>query len=165
MNDQLKTELQNNIDALTNALSRFDQHAFNQAPASGGWTPGQIAEHLLVIERRTIKVLSGPTEAPPAERSPDAQVEAMRTRLTDRINRIDAPPALVPTDITKEPQVLIGELNAARKEIIGLVDKQDMSLLLPEFPHRLFGVLTGTEWVKFTILHTNRHIEQLKEIA
>jgi hypothetical protein len=165
MNDQLKEALQQNIENLTKELSRFDDQRFNQPPAAGGWTPAQIADHLLVIERRTIKVLSGKTEIPEAGRTPDAHVAAMEARLTDRINKIDAPPALVPSDRPKEKQELIDTLIAARQELINMVNQQDMHLLLPEFPHRLFGVLTGLEWTQFTILHTNRHIEQLKEIA
>jgi hypothetical protein len=165
MNDQLKEALQQNIENLIKELSRFDGKRFNQRPASGGWTPAQIAEHLLVIERRTINVLSGKREAPEAGRSPDAHVAAMEARLTDRINKIDAPPALVPSEIPKEKQELTDTLIAARQELVNMVSQQDMHLLLPEFPHRLFGVLTGLEWAQFTILHTNRHIEQLKEMA
>lgn len=165
MNDQLQTILQQNIAALTKELSRFDDDAFNRVPASGGWTPGQITEHLLAVEQRTLKVFSGKTETAEPGRGPLAHLEAIKARLTDRVNKIDAPAALVPTDTAKDKETSIQQLVAARNEVIQWVTEHDTSLLLPDLPHRLFGVLTGAEWAYFTVLHTERHIEQLQEIS
>ena len=35
----------------------------------------------------------------------------------------------------------------------------------PDSPHQFYGVMSAIEWVQFLILHCNRHIEQLRELA
>ncbi|MES2006307.1 MAG: DinB family protein [Bacteroidota bacterium] len=125
-----------------------------------GWTAGQVAEHLLIIEHMALTVLSGKTV--PADRDPQDHVNTLQKRLVDRVNKLEAFPAIMPSDASKEPQALIEKLIAARKNLIDFVRDHDMTLLLPERPNRVYGVLSGIEWVQFWIHHANRHIKQLE---
>jgi len=39
--------------------------------------------------------------------------------------------------------------------------KQDMNRLYSLYPHPAIGLMTGTEWIQFLILHAERHLKQL----
>lgn len=54
MNEAQVIALQKNIETLVRSLSRFDYEGFNRAPPGGGWTAGQVAEHLLIIEHMAL---------------------------------------------------------------------------------------------------------------
>lgn len=162
MNKLLTTALQKNIEALTKEISRFDYESFNRVSAAGGWTPGQVAEHLLLFDIRALTTLSGKTQ--PASRDPQEQIAAIQARLTNREQKIEAPPFLIPTDTSKDPAAMMDKLIAARRNLIQFVSDNDMNLLLPDMPHRFYGPLTGTEWMQLIVLHAERHILQLQEM-
>jgi hypothetical protein len=163
MNDSLTTELQKNVEALTKELSRFNYEDFNRVPATGGWTPGQIAEHLLIFDIRALTTLSGKTQ--PVDRDPQELFPAILARLTNREHKSDAPPFLIPTDTSKDPAALTDKLIAARRNLIQFVTEHNMDLLLPDMPHRFFGPMTGNEWMQLIILHAKRHLLQLQDIT
>lgn len=159
MHQTLATELSLNTDRLISALRRFDLKTFNEKPGPQSWSAGEIAEHLLLFDLRTANVLAGKQGS--ASRDDDSVVSAITTRLQDRSNRIDAPEALLPSPAAKEQEALLEQLRHQRDRLVRLIDTMDVNAVLPETPHRLFGPLTAAEWIRLTILHTERHLVQL----
>ena len=160
MNTALSIALRTNTDDLLKALSRFDYTAFNCKPSGGGWTAGEITEHLLLNDIRVNTVLSGKTF--PTDRDPQEKVNAFQDRLADRENKIDAPAFLLPSEVAKDPIALTERILAERRKLNQVILDTDLSLIYPDSPHRLFGPLTGIEWVQFLIHHCNRHLIQLE---
>lgn len=132
--------LRTNTAELLKLLSRFDYPAFNKKPGNGGWSAGEIAEHLLLFAIRLNTVFAG--NAVPVDRDPQEKQSVVQDRLIDRENKI------------------VAQRRKLNQTIIDMV----LSLLLPNSPHRLFGPLTGIEWVQLLIHHCNRHLIQLREI-
>jgi hypothetical protein len=159
MNQALSIALRTNTDDLLKALSRFDYPAFNSKPSVGGWGAGEITEHLLLFDVRVNTVLSGNTV--PADRDPQEKVNAFQERLADRENKIDAPPFLLPSGISQDPAALTDKILVERRKLSQSILETDLSLTYPDTPHRLFGVLTGIEWIQLLIHHCNRHLIQL----
>lgn len=160
MNKAMSIALHTSTDNLLKALSRFDYPAFNQKPSTGGWSAGEIAEHLLLFDIRVNTVLAG--NPVPIDRDPQEKVNAFQERLADRENKIDAPPFLLPSDVTKDPVALSDKILTERRKLNQTILDNDLSLLFPDTPHRLFGTLTGIEWVQLLIHHCDRHINNLK---
>ncbi|MBN8720498.1 MAG: DUF1569 domain-containing protein [Sediminibacterium magnilacihabitans] len=48
-----------------------------------------------------------------------------------------------------------------RRLIAQMSLKQDMNRLYSLYPHPAIGLMTGTEWIQFLILHAERHLKQL----
>ncbi|MES2328151.1 MAG: DinB family protein [Bacteroidota bacterium] len=163
MNEAMMIALKENTNTLAKALSAFDYVHFNRHPADGGWTAGEIAEHLLLFDLRITNVFSGKTA--PSDRDPQANINAMQDRMADRVNRIDAPTFLVPSTTAKDPVTLTQKILDQRCIISIMITDQDITVLLPDSPHRFYGIMSAVEWVQFLIHHCNRHIEQLRELA
>lgn len=160
MNEALTLALRANTDQLLKELSRFDYPKFNQKPTDGGWTGGEIAEHLLLFDIRLNSILSDQTEA--SLRDPQEKIEEMDNRMSDRKNTIEAPAFLIPSTTSKDPAAMMDKIIVSRNQLIQATRNRELSLLLPNTPHRFFGVLSGIEWINFLIHHTNRHIKQLE---
>jgi hypothetical protein len=162
MNKVLSLALNKNTDDLVKVLSGFDYPAFNRKPAAGGWTAGEIAEHLLLFDIRVNTVLAEKSEE--TDRDPQDQVTAIRDRLIDRDNTIDAPPFLMPSDVAKDPIALRDKIVAERRKLNQALLDNNLSGLYIETPHRLFGPLTGIEWINLLIHHCNRHLIQIDSL-
>lgn len=151
------------MEEVTVALSAFSHEAFNTAPHHGSWTPGQIAEHLLIFERRALSILSSP--AAPLDRDSEEKTAAIRLRLENRGQVIEAPSFLLPSDAAKDRDDIVAELKTARDGLVAFIETHDIRVLYPEMPHRLFGVLSGYEWMHLIMLHAKRHIMQLEAMG
>lgn len=162
MSKVLSLALKDNTNELMKALSRFDYQSFNKVSAAGGWTPGQIAEHLLLFDIRVNTVFAGKSVA--VTRDAQENIGAIQERLYDRDNKIDAPPFLIPSDVAKDPATLIEKILLERRKLTQTIEDADLTLSFPDTPHRLFGILTGVEWLNLLILHCKRHLVQLENI-
>ncbi len=162
MNEVLLIALQQNTKALTEALSRFDYESFNRIPASGGWSASEIAEHLLLFDIRANNILDGRTI--PVDRDPQEKVGAMQLRLTDTVNKIEAPEFLIPSGVPHDPKTIIDKILAERNKLDQHIQRDHINFLLPETKHRFFGEMTGTEWIQLIVLHCERHLKQLGTI-
>ena len=160
MNHLMTVALRTNTDDLLKELARFDYPSFNQKPGSGGWSAGEIAEHLLLFDIRVNTVLSG--KSTPTTRDAQEKINMFQERLADRENKIDAPPFLMPSNVAKDPTALVEKIIAERRKLDQMITDTDLYLEYPDTPHRLFGTLTGVEWVQLLIHHCNRHLLQLK---
>lgn len=163
MKDSLAAQLQHNTQTLVTILSGFSSGELNRRPQHGGWTPAEIAEHLVMLDKRILRILDGNTA--PAGRDPLEKVPVFSERLANRNTKIDAPPFLIPSGNPKDTATVTGELLAERQKLMEAIGQKDPLLLYPDAPHRFFGTLTGAEWIRFLILHSERHISQLQELA
>lgn len=162
MSQILQNQWLANTDALLQTLSRFDASSFNTKRADGGWSAGDIAEHILLADKRFTIVLEG--AASEATHEGGENVSKFTARLSDRANKLDAPPFLVPSENEKDKEGMIAEIRSERNRIAALIGSGNMNLVNYDAPHRLFGPMVSQEWIKFNILHTERHLKQLEEL-
>ena len=158
----LLTTLQENTDQLTKLLASFDFEAFNHKPANGGWSAGDIGEHILIFDIRLNTLLQDAKT--PSGRDPHQQIKAIMDRLEDRENKIEAPEFLKPSGNTNDPVDIIEKIRAERAKVARFIEHNDLSLLNDKTPHRFFGTLTALEWIILVIQHTIRHLPQLEAL-
>ena len=163
MNKALTIALENNTRALIAILSQYDIASFNHKADEDSWSPGELAEHILLLDKRINTLLSGTTA--PSNRDPLEKEGLFRTIMDDTTSKIKAPSFLIPSTGQKQPEELIASILAERKKILQVVNEKELSVLLPEVPHRFFGEMTMAEWVSFLIEHTNRHLRQFKAVT
>ena len=132
-------------------------------PPDGGWSAGAIAEHLLLVEIAIARLLG--TASVPCDRDPEKKVAWIRKQTLNRAQRIDAPPSLLPSDAPKDPDAFCGKIAAQRRELLQVISRQDLYRLYTEKHHRIYGPLTGIEWVSFLVYHCMRHIAQLEALG
>ena len=160
MNEAMALSIKENTDLLIQELSRFDYLALNHIPAFTKWSVGEIAEHVFLLDVYIITILR--TESKSTQRDPQENIEAIVARLTDISQKFEAPNFLIPSTAPKNPQALIQKIINSRNELLNLTRDIDLTKVFPESPHPLYGIMSGIEWINFLIIHTNRHIKQVK---
>jgi hypothetical protein len=153
--------LNDSTTRLFRELGRFDSHSFNLS-LGDRWNPGQIAEHILLTDIAVFRVLQGPLSF--AGRKTDEKLPEIQQVWTDRSQKLEALPANIPSDQLKDPVTMQGKIMRERNEMIQFLKTVEEDSLCISRPHRFHGELTMSEWIWFVIYHTDRHIEQVKEI-
>ena len=136
-------------------------------PEDGGWSVGEIAEHLTVTEAgmltRIHKALSKPPT--PEKKSETAgKDDIIFTRVPDRTHTVEAPKAVPPNGRWPSRDALVGEFKLQRDKTIEFIEKTPADLRSHMFPHPFLKLLDCYQWVLFLAAHCDRHIQQMKEV-
>ncbi|SDW45931.1 DinB superfamily protein [Hydrobacter penzbergensis] len=161
MND-LSGALSKNTTQLMKAITPFSYEAFNCRPPEGGWTAGEVTEHLLLLDIRLTDLLQGPTA--PLDRPPIDHTRRF-AGLSDQTRKFNAPAFILPTETAKDAGAMADRILNQRRLIVQMSLKQDMNRLYTLYPHPAIGLMTGTEWIHFLIMHAERHLKQLSALS
>jgi hypothetical protein len=146
---------------LLQILDAFSEVEFNTVPPYGGWTPGQVAEHLL-LSAGVVEVISGRTVA--ATRPPDEKVAGIAGIFLDFTTKLSSPPFIVPAQGEYSKTEMINRLRVVWTKLAEAVRLLDLSVICLDFEFPGSGTLTRLEWISFYVFHTQRHVAQLHRI-
>lgn len=163
MKQELKTDFQSGSKALLDSLTSFSHEDFNKLPFEGSWTAGQVAEHLFKSLSGIPGLLRGRTM--PSNRNSFEKTDAIREIFLDFTTRMESPEFILPTDIPKDPGVLIKSFEGVFKDLEQLMQDADLTMICLDFPFPGLGEFTGWEWICFAACHTKRHTRQINNIA
>jgi len=134
-------------------------------PAEGRWSAGEVACHLITVERLIVRRAGKLFENPPTPRPflkrfhlPMLLVEA---RLIPRKTPIPLDRALV-----CEKGAMLVQLREVRaRTLVFMEAAAGKDLRKYHMPHPFLGTLNAYEWFQMIASHQIRHTKQLKEIA
>jgi len=158
----LRQQLQQTPDTLTGIISAFNSRTFNQPIEASGWTAGQVTDHITKASD-IAALLEGNVK--PADRDPDALSEGIAQMFLDFTIKMESPDFIIPGNGPFDPQQSINTLSQIWPTLQQKAAKLDLSLLCLDFEMPVNGALTRQEWLSFIIVHTQRHIHQLRKIA
>jgi len=160
------TLLTDSRDHLMGFCATLSPEEWNRRPNTGGWSAAEVLEHVAILEglvsARLTKTLAEPSEADWRERTLDK--DGTLHRAASRENKVQAPPVSHPKG-QREPAQLLQEFNAAREVMIGLAKNSVRELEQRTREHPLFGVCNGRQWLELCAHHTERHLQQMREIT
>lgn len=162
MTECMAEGLRINTNQLLELIASFDYAHFNREAADKGWTAGQVAEHLLLVDLSIIKVLNGRTA--PIERDYQELINTISERMGNSDQKIEAPDRLIPSEVAKDSAALSEKILGTRKVLLQLVVTREINQSFPDSPHRIYGVMSGVEWINFLIHHCKRHIRQMEQL-
>lgn len=162
MNKEIIKELDATLGELIYILGSFEEGSINIVPFEGSWTAAQVGEHLRKSYHGMLKMLSGRTT--PTDREPDEKVKEIRRDFGDFSIRMTSPDFVVPGNKQYDREELLQSLSALKTEIVNAANHFDLSETCMEFAFPVYGHLTRLETINFIIVHTQRHIHQLKNI-
>ncbi|MEN0056557.1 MAG: DinB family protein [Mucilaginibacter sp.] len=144
----------------TFALTPVDD--LNRVPFKGSWTAGQLAEHVILSLSLGTKVIEGNTQA--TDRAPDKHVKDVKDLFLNFDLKFKSAPDITPADKPYDKDTLSTSLKKLFNGLINLAQTKDLTdtCLAAEF--KGIGYLTGLEWAYQQVYHTQRHIQQLKDI-
>ncbi|MFD1771057.1 DinB family protein [Sphingobacterium suaedae] len=141
-------------------LLTYPEEKINGCPPTGGWTIGQVAEHIIICsdgipDRQT-------TEAD----RPFYQFEdQLKHMFLDVTQKYEAAPTLYPTKGKYELEQLEDALERNRLRLIQKAESTDLKALCVDMEFPTFGLLTRYEWIRFICFHTERHLWQIRKIG
>jgi hypothetical protein len=152
-------EIQTTFSRLKAALSKFTEQELNMVPFAGSWTAGQVTEHI-------IKSIGGiPDErTKSADRPYDEKIEAIREMFLDMNQKFQTDPSLEPEGANYSLESLLDTLAQFETQHIATVQRVDLTALCLDMELPVFGYLTRYEWIRFMMVHTQRHTQQIENI-
>jgi hypothetical protein len=148
---------------LLGVISQFDEKNINTIPFEGSWTSGQVAEHVLKSAAAMAGALNGPAE--PAGRNPEQHIQLLSQVFLNFDHKLNSPDFIIPSNEPKEKQKLVNALEETFDSIVLTAASGNLDLICIGFEMPTLGTLSRKEIIWFTIVHTQRHIHQLKNIA
>lgn len=157
--NELITQGRQTCTTLLETLEQFTPESFNKIPPQGGWTPGQIAEHLL-LSAGVAEAITGKTE--PSKRPADQHIDTLAAIFLDFAVKLQSPDFIVPEAKDYDQQEMIYRLKTVWTKLKEAVRLLDLSVLCVDFEFPGLGPLTRQEWIWFYVFHTQRHNRQFQ---
>jgi hypothetical protein len=148
--------------AFVDTLASFSDEQFNIQPAYGGWTAGQVAEHM-ILSGGVAQVVTGRTVAT-ADRQPDAYCPMIAGIFLDFTTKLQSPDFIVPAGGYHDKQDHLEKLRGIWDKIGEDIARLDLSVTCLDFEFPTVGHLTRLEWLWFYVWHTQRHLRQVQKI-
>lgn len=159
--ETLIAELEATKNELAAVVSSVKDDNTDTIPFEGSWTPGQVLEH--IDKSVSPGILNGNVKQ--AERAADEKVPMIRTVFLDFTKKFEAPGFIVPVETSHDKQALLSKLQHKFDKLIAAAGTMDLAEECLDFEVPGFGPFTRMEWIAFYMIHTQRHIQQLKNIA
>jgi hypothetical protein len=162
MKETILQETESSFSELYRVLNLFTEAQMNMVPFESSWTAGQVAEHIIKATSGMKRLCNGPTES--TSRPADEKINAIKGMFLDYSVKMQSPANLVPTDAEHDKKAALVSLEAIEKDIREVAETHDLSLICLGFELPGFGKFTKFEWLSFTLIHMQRHTNQLKRI-
>jgi len=143
---------------LITAINSFTSNSFNAKPANGGWSPAEVAEHILLLECTISDKISG--EAVEMNRKGYEKIEQFKSVLQSDF-KINAPEAFYPKGNYTQAH-LIAALQQNRNKLLQQIHTIQLDKYPENFRHPMLGGLSNYEWLYLVVYHAERHIKQMK---
>jgi hypothetical protein len=163
MEKELINEIENTVRELLQVTGRFGQSAFNTAPFEGSWTPGQVAEHIYLSASGILKAVNG--NVAPTERDPRQMVAPLREAFLNFSIKMQSPDFILHSNEHKDQSSMLQSLKDTFAGLAEVARTQDLLVTCLDFDMPTVGPMTRLEWISFAVVHTQRHIWQLKKMA
>lgn len=162
------------IEGLVSSAGRFtdsfrglDQDVFHFKPGAERWSVAETAEHVIVAETGSSKLMRGKMirEEAPAEllAATEGSEDRIDQRLVSRDRTFPAPEFVRPTGRWQTPEEMIAVFEESRTATIEFLRTTPLDLTRYAAPHPALGPITGHGWALFLIRHCIRHIDQMED--
>lgn len=144
---------------LINLLKNTTEAKVNTVPFEGSWTIAQVADHITLSNTSIAKALS--LTGTPINRAADERAGELEEIFLDFSKKYKAPDFILPAKDVYEKEVMIHHLERSFSTIKEVSDQTDLSVLIN---HPAFGDISKLEILYFVWFHTQRHLQQVKNI-
>lgn len=157
--EEVIEEIKSTFSSLKAILSKFSEDELNIVPFEGSWTASQVVEHI-------IKSIGGiPDEKTQlADRPFDEKIGTIRKMFLNMDVKFKTDPFLEPAEMHTQLSSMRDTLSELEKQHIDTTRKVDLKALCLDMELPKFGYLTRYEWVRFMMVHTQRHTKQIENI-
>lgn len=142
-------------------LSSLNEKELNTLPDGNSWTPGQLGDHLY-RSYQVADILNGTVET--TERDPEQKLAEVEKTFLDFSMKMESPEEILPAIGKIEKDRLIRGLKERIEQQREVILKKDLTKTCLDLAIPEYGYFTRLEWLGFNIVHTKRHLRQLRNI-
>lgn len=154
--------LNETLEDFTETLAAFDNAEYNNVPFDGSWTPGQVAQHVIMSVSGFTQLITGPDAE--TVRLPDLHVANLKAAFLNFDIKMQSPDFVIPAAADYNKQEQLNELERLQQRLNEIIPAADMSRTCTGMEMPTLGYITRTEIVHFLVYHTTRHVHQLQKI-
>jgi len=162
MNKEIITLINKNTQEIVDFVKAIDTDKVQASPPSGKWSIIQICDHLVSVDFGVYSMMTSEGKTADADRK--SLLPTLEAIVIDRTKKAVAPPQLAPKGKTDTVEKFATKYPNVRGKMINSIESKDLSKVCDVFPHFVFGHMTYEEWLRFTMLHADRHVLQMKEV-
>jgi uncharacterized damage-inducible protein DinB len=157
--EKLFKELDKITSTFLSLVTSTGEDFLDTIPFEGSWTIAQLASHITKSNNAIIQALQ--MQGKPAERNIDERVDELKKTFLNYKVKFQSPEFILPTKTIYSKQIVVERLKNSIDSIKQMGTVTDLSdvISLPAF-----GEITKYELLNFVIVHTKRHIRQLKNM-
>ena len=156
----LTEELKTTKEELRGLVNSLNENETDTIPFEGSWTAGQLLEHL--DKAVGPGILNGNVQ--PTDRPADEKVAMVKNIFLDFTTKFTSPDFIEPTETVHDKNVLLASLSGKFDELITASETMNLGEECLDFEVPGMGRFTRMEWIYFQMIHTQRHLHQLKNI-
>ena len=164
---QITAYLERTREALLETTSDMPPARWTWRAAEESWTAAECAEHIVIVESilltRALKTADREVEPERAAKTAGKELKLVE-RLPARLFKAKAPDGMHPTGRYSGPGEFHSEFAAVRTRVIDMVRESNAPLHHVVDPHFALGDLTGAQWLWFIAAHSERHLNQIREV-
>lgn len=160
--------LRESATAFLDAFRGTTADQFHFKPAPDKWSIAQTAEHVIVAETGSGKLIRGKLTR---ELATPEQVAAtvggeqrIDSRLAGRGVVFPAPDFVLPTGRWQTPREMVDVFEETRNATIDFFLTTDIDLTKHVAAHPALGPLNGYQWAYFLVRHAERHVHQIEAV-
>lgn len=160
MEKELLVQIDSTEAALLDTFGSLSQQELNTVPFEGSWTPGQLSEHL----EKSYGVDTLYAETADTTRDPAAMIAPIKAMFLDFSTKMQSPDFIYPHGDHYEKEAVCRVLKTRWTDIRKAATTLDLSKTCLAFEFPGSGPLTRLEWLNFFVIHTQRHLHQLRNM-
>lgn len=170
MNDRqlLVAQLRDSAASFLDSFRGTTPDQFHFKPAADRWSIAETAEHVIVAETGSGKLLRGKLVREPAAPEVLAATEGADVRIDARLRQRDrvfpAPEFVLPTGRWQTAREMVAIFEESRNATIDFLLATELDLAQYAAPHPAFGPLNGYQWAYFMVRHAERHVDQIEAV-
>lgn len=160
MHDDLKEQLEETGKELLEVLRHFSDEKFNEIPAPGKWSAGQMSDHVLQSVSGFADIFLKPGHE--ADRAPDEMFTQLGGIFLNFDSPLQSPDFILPRGDYFPKDAILNQIRDGFDAMVDAFDQVDLKEFGTELPR--LGKMTKMEMIYFITVHTKRHIHQAKNI-
>lgn len=141
-------------------LKDTPEAAINTVPFEESWTIAQVADHITLSNISITRALS--LQGAAINRVPDERTVELQDIFLDFSKKFKAPGFILPSKEVYIKEELIHQLEQSFTALREAGNETDLSVLIN---HPAFGDISKLEILYFVWFHTQRHLQQVKNIS
>ncbi|RYY41416.1 MAG: DinB family protein [Chitinophagaceae bacterium] len=150
-------------ESLLLTARQFNEASITQS-SEGKWSPLQVLEHIFLTEALVIGLVQRPSELQHEGDTLHGDGKLFHLIVNKREFKRDAPERLHPTGRFRDLESFEAAFRAQRAQLSAALQSGSIVCDGRMFPHPALGNMPVADWLYFLAHHTQRHVEQMKEL-